>query len=558
VVHNTKYIFVTGGVVSSLGKGLAAASLAALLKARGYKVHLRKFEPYINVDPGTMNPSQHGEVFVTDDGAETDLDLGHYERFTGVSSRASDAISTGRIYSTVIARERRGDYLGATVQVIPHITDCIKEHITKDVDEDTDFMLIEVGGTIGDIEGIPFVEAIRQFVNDVGRENALLMHLTLIPFIPSADELKTKPSQHSVKEMLRMGLQPDMLLCRCDRPIPLESRRKLALFCNIKPDNVIEALDVPTIYKVPQEFHEHGLDNRVLDYFKIKDAKEPDLSMWHNIVKRVMEPKHETTIAVVGKYMDLKDAYKSLYEAIIHGGIAHSAKVNVKWIDAEELEDCQQGVCKPISQSVVAKKIGKVHGILIPGGYGSRGIEGKIAAITYARENNIPFLGICLGMQLATIETARNVAGIADANSTEFGPTTEPIVGLLTEWVKLTGKIERRSEESELGGTMRLGAYDCHVKSGTLAYKIYDKKSVISERHRHRYEVNIKYKDALEKAGMIISGMSANGQLPTMSERPDHPWFLCMQFHPELKSRPFDPSPVFVGFVGAALKHEKQ
>lgn len=549
----TRYIFVTGGVVSSLGKGLAAASLAALLQARGYKVRLRKFEPYINVDPGTMSPTQHGEVFVTDDGAETDLDLGHYERYTGVPCRASDAISTGRVYSTVIAKERRGDYLGATVQVIPHITDMIKEYIVNDLDDDTDFLISEIGGTVGDIEGLPFMEAIRQFINDVGHSKAIFIHLTLIPYIPSADELKTKPSQHSVKELLHMGIQPDILLCRCDRPIPEDAKSKLALFCNMRPQNVIEALDVPTIYEVPLAFSEHELDKRVLEHFGMEYHSDPDLSKWKGIVKKIKEPKHQTSIAIVAKYMNLRDSYKSLSEAIIHAGIATDTKVHVKWVDAEELET-NDG--KMLSSEEVAKVLGDVHGILIPGGYGVRGTVGKMAAIRLAREKKIPFLGICLGMQLTIVEAARNLLGLEDANSTEFGPTSNPVVGLLTEWIK-GGEVERRSTDSDLGGTMRLGSYDCIMSKGSLAYNVYNKQDVIQERHRHRYEVNIAYREKLEAVGLRITGMATNGILPTMCEYSDHPWFLAMQFHPELKSRPFEPSPAFVGFIKASLKHIK-
>lgn len=551
----TRYIFVTGGVVSSLGKGLAAAALAALLKARGYRVHMRKFDPYLNVDPGTMSPSQHGEVFVTDDGSETDLDLGHYERFSDITCTSSDAITTGRIYSEVISRERRGDYLGATVQVIPHITDSIKEHITMDVPEDVDFMICEVGGTVGDIEGLPYLEAIRQFINEVGDERAIFIHLTLIPYIPSAQELKTKPSQHSVKELLHVGIQPDILLCRCDRPIPEDARKKLALFCNLRPERVLEALDVSTIYEVPLTYSEQGLDVQVLKYFNLDTSELPDMSGWKHILKRIKEPAEEVTIAVVAKYFTLRDAYKSLIEALTHGGIANDAKVNIKWINAEDLEDQQDGQPKMKSTAEVAKLIGEVSGIITPGGYGFRGATGKMAAIRYARESQIPFLGICFGMQLAVVEAARDLLNLKYANSTEFGPTPDPVVGLMTEWMK-GDEIEQRKAGDDLGGTMRLGAYECHLVPGTKAYDIYQ-QPVVMERHRHRYEVNIGYREQLAKVGFVISGLSKDGKLPTMMERNDHPWFVCMQFHPEFKSRPFAPSPIFKAFVEASLSKKK-
>ena len=552
----TRFIFVTGGVVSSLGKGLAAASLAADLIARGYSVRLRKFDPYLNVDPGTMSPHQHGEVYVTDDGAETDLDLGHYERFTEVPCRASDSITTGKIYLSVISKERRGDYLGATVQVIPHITDEIKSRFVYDIEDDLDFLICEVGGTVGDIEGQPFLEAIRQFINEVGKERAIFIHLTLIPYIPSAKELKTKPTQHSVKELLSVGIQPDILLCRCDRPIPEDSKKKLALFCNMKAERVIEALDVDTIYQVPISYYEHGLDIQVLKYFGINpDEKKPDLTPWKNFVKRILEPKEEVTIAIIAKYTELHDAYKSLYEAITHAGAANNCHVNVKTIDADKLSNDSMDTFSLKSVDEVGKIIGAVDGVLVPGGFGIRGIGGKLAAIRYAREKKIPFFGICLGMQLAIVETARHVAGLKEANSTEFGKTPDPVVGLLTEWQK-GETIEQRSEHDDLGGTMRLGSYDCQLLEGSLAYKVYG-KSIIKERHRHRYEVNINYKDPLEKAGLIFSGLTPSGTLPEMCERPDHPWFLGMQFHPELKSYPLHPSPVFVEYIKAALKHKK-
>lgn len=548
----TKYIFVTGGVVSSLGKGLAAAALAALLKARGYKVHMRKMDPYLNVDPGTMSPSQHGEVYVTDDGAETDLDLGHYERFAGITCTASDSVTTGRIYSNVIAKERRGDYLGATVQVIPHITDAIKWYITRDVPEDLDFMIIELGGTVGDIEGLPYLEAVRQFMNEYGRERSIFIHLTLIPYIPSADELKTKPSQHSVKELQSAGIQPDILLCRCDRPIPDEARRKLALFCNLKPENVMEALDVKSIYEVPMTYSEQGMDIQVLKHFGLDSTQRPDMSQWHEVLKRVREPAHEVTIAVVAKYITMRDAYKSLIEALSHGGFANNTKVNIKWINAEHLEEEVDGELRMKSQKEVQSIIGDVQGILVPGGYGIRGAFGKMASIRMARENKIPYFGICFGMQLAVIETARSLANLPLASSTEFGPTPDPIIGLLTEW-RRGEAVETREEGGDLGGTMRLGAFECHITPGTLAHKVYG-QDVIEERHRHRYEVNIAYRDELAAAGMVISGISKDGRLPEMCERPGHPWFLCTQAHPEFKSRPFNPSPIFKSFIEAALQ----
>jgi CTP synthase len=551
----TRYIFVTGGVLSSLGKGLAAASLGALLKARGYKVRLRKFEPYLNVDPGTMNPNQHGEVYVTDDGAETDLDLGHYERFTGEICRASDAITTGQVYSKVIARERRGDYLGATVQVIPHITDTIKDAIVNDIEPDIDFLICEIGGTVGDIESLPFLEAIRQFLNEVGHEQAMFIHLTLVPYIASSEELKTKPTQHSVKELLHVGIQPDILLCRADRPIPEEAKRKLALFCNIRPERVIEALDVDTIYQVPVAYSEQGLDIQVLKHFGLEINPNPDFEPWREIVRKIRSPKNEVTIAIVGKYISLKDAYKSLVEALAHAGIAHETRVSLKWISAFDLEQVSETGPEQKPMAEVKEILGTVDGILVPGGYGLRGAFGKMAAITYAREKRIPFLGICFGMQLAMIEAARNLAGLKDASSTEFGPTSTPLVGLLTEWLQ-DGIVIKRDESDDLGGTMRLGSYACHLETGSLAHKIYQ-QTMIHERHRHRYEVNINYRKALETVGFKMTGMSASGQLPTMAERTDHPWFLTMQFHPELKSRPFEPHPVFRAYIAAALKYQQ-
>ncbi len=545
----TQYIFVTGGVVSSLGKGLAASSLAAVLQARGYKVRLRKFDPYLNVDPGTMSPYQHGEVYVTEDGAEADLDLGHYERFTGIDCRRSDAITTGQIYSQVIAKERRGDYLGATVQVIPHITDAIKDYIRADLEPDLDFLICEVGGTVGDIESLPYLEAFRQFANEEGHKNALFIHLTLVPYIASAGELKTKPSQHSVKELLHVGIQPDILLCRCDRPIPQDSKDKLALFCNIKPECVIEALDVDTIYQVPLSYFEAELDIQVLRHFGLEIKNKPDLRCWHSIVDHIRHPHEKVTIAVVGKYTSLKDAYKSLIEALYHGGISQDARINIDWVDAETLE--QKGIALPVEK--IKERLKNAHGILVPGGYGVRGTEGMMAAIAYARTHKIPYMGICFGMQLAVIEIARSLGGIAGASSSEFGPTSCPLVGLLTEWQKSEGLQERRTAGGDLGGTMRLGAYKCHLKPHTLAYKIYGQE-VVSERHRHRYEVNIDYRSQLEEAGLIFSGVSPDQLLPEMVELKDHPWFLGMQFHPELKSRPFEPHPVFSAFIAAAVK----
>ncbi|HEV7369058.1 CTP synthase [Arenibaculum sp.] len=539
----TRYIFITGGVVSSLGKGLAAAALGATLQARGYKVRLRKLDPYLNVDPGTMSPYQHGEVYVTDDGAETDLDLGHYERFTGVSARKSDNVTTGRIYSNVIAKERRGDYLGATVQVIPHVTDAIKEFIRADV-TDEDFILCEIGGTVGDIESLPFLEAIRQFGNEVGQERALFIHLTLLPYIPSAGELKTKPTQHSVKELLSVGIQPAILLCRSDRPIPDNERRKIALFCNVAQERVIAALDVDTIYQVPISYHEQGFDVQVLKYFGFPTDGAPDLSMWREIVHRVRQPEGEVTIAVVGKYTSLLDSYKSLGEALVHGGVANNVKVNLDWIDAEIFE----------SEDAVHHLDG-VHGILVPGGFGERGSEGKIRAVQFAREHKVPYFGICFGMQMAVIEAARNMADIPNAGSSEFGRNQEPVVGLMTEWVR-GNTLEQRSVEGDLGGTMRLGAYACQLMAGSRVRRIYGSEA-ISERHRHRYEVNINFKGQLEAAGLRFSGLSPDGELPEIVELPDHPWFIGVQFHPELKSKPFSPHPLFTDFIRAAIEQSR-
>jgi CTP synthase len=539
----TRFIFVTGGVLSSLGKGIAAASLAALLQARGFSVRIRKLDPYINVDPGTMSPYQHGEVFVTEDGAETDLDLGHYERFTGVNASKADNITTGRIYHQVITKERRGDYLGGTVQVIPHITDEIKNFIRSGI-EDLDFLICEVGGTVGDIEGLPFIEAIRQFGNEVGRARALYIHLTLMPYIASAGELKTKPSQHSVKELLGLGIQPDILLCRCDRPISEGEREKLSLFCNLPKERVIEALDVSTIYQVPLSYHEKGLDLEVCKYFGIKST-EPSLGKWKDIVHRIQQPEGKVKIAIVAKYSQLKDAYKSLIEALIHGGIANNIEPELHWFDSEELE----------------KKDGKellqdMDGILVPGGFGIRGSEGKIQAARYARENYIPYFGICFGLQMAVIEFARHVLHLEKAGSSEFGPCALPLVGLMKEWATQEG-LERRTLESDLGGTMRLGAYPCVLQPGTRIFDIYEKVSHISERHRHRYEVDISYKNQFEAAGMLFSGISPDGKLPEIIELKDHPWFVAVQFHPELKSRPFHPHPLFISFIEASLKYSR-
>ncbi|ARW09114.1 CTP synthase [Acetobacter ascendens] len=542
----TRFVFITGGVVSSLGKGIASAALAALLQTRGYKVRLRKLDPYLNVDPGTMSPYQHGEVFVTEDGAETDLDLGHYERFTGVNASKEDNTTTGKIYSDVIARERRGDYLGATVQVIPHITDAIKDIVVANTD-DLDFVLVEIGGTVGDIESLPFLEAIRQLRNDLGPDQTMVVHLTLLPWIPSAGELKTKPTQHSVKELQNVGIQPQILLCRCDRPIPPTERRKIANFCNVRPEAVIAARDVDTIYSCPLSYHAEGMDTEVLRYFGLPHAEEPDLTGWEKIVDAIRHPDNEVRIAVVGKYTALLDSYKSLNEALLHGGIAHRTKVILDWVDAEVFEK------DPAS---LEAKLGDVDAILVPGGFGERGSQGKIEAIRFAREKGIPFLGICFGMQMAVIECARNLADLPNASSTEFGYTEEPLVGLMTEWARGNERL-RRSEGGELGGTMRLGAYPAKLIEGSRAAEVYNATS-IRERHRHRYEVNIHYKDQLEKAGMKFSGLSPDGILPEVVEYPDHPWFIAVQYHPELKSRPFAPHPLFAGFVGAALEKAKK
>jgi CTP synthase len=540
----TRFVFITGGVVSSLGKGIASAALAALLQARGYRVRLRKLDPYLNVDPGTMSPYQHGEVFVTDDGAETDLDLGHYERFTGVAATRADNATTGRIYAEVIARERRGDYLGATVQVIPHITDAIKEAITRETD-DLDFCLIEIGGTVGDIESLPFLEAIRQLGNDLGPALTMFVHLTLVPYISSAGELKTKPTQHSVKELLNVGIQPQMLLCRCDRPIPDNERRKIASFCNVRPSAVIPALDVDTIYAVPISYHQEGMDGEVLRHFGLPADDQPNLSRWRRITDVVRAPEGEVRIAIVGKYINLLDSYKSLAEALAHGGIANRVRVKLDWVDSQIFEAPD-----------TVHRLEDVHGILVPGGFGERGTEGKIAAVQFARERRVPFLGICFGMQMAVIECARNLAGLSDASTTEFGPTPDPVVGLLTEWAR-GNDIERREAGGDLGGTMRLGSYPARLAEGSLVREIYGGRAHIDERHRHRYEVNVHYRKRLEAEGLMFSGLSPDGILPEIVEYPDHPWFIGVQYHPELKSKPFDPHPLFAGFIAASVKQAR-
>jgi CTP synthase len=538
-----RYVFITGGVVSSLGKGLASAALGALLQARGYSVRLRKLDPYLNVDPGTMSPYQHGEVFVTDDGAETDLDLGHYERFTGRPASQSDNITTGRIYQQIIAKERRGDYLGSTVQVIPHVTDAIKAFVTTG-NEDVDFVLCEIGGTVGDIEGLPFFEAIRQLGNELPRGHTAFIHLTLVPFIPSAGELKTKPTQHSVKELRSIGIQPDVLLCRTDRALPKDERRKIALFCNVRPESVIQALDVSSIYEVPGRYHAEGLDREVLAAFGINNAPEPDLERWRQIAETIANPDGEVNVAVVGKYTGLKDAYKSLNEALVHGGIANKVKVKLQWIESQTFE-----------QEDAAAHLEEVHGILVPGGFGERGSEGKILAARFARERGVPYFGICFGMQMAVIEVARDLAGIEGASSTEFGPSEEPVIGLMTEWMK-GEELQKRQSNGNLGGTMRLGAYEAVLAKGSKVAEVYG-TTRISERHRHRYEVNTRYRNRLEAAGLRFSGLSPDGLLPEIVEIPDHPWFIGVQFHPELKSRPFEPHPLFASFIGAAVEQSR-
>lgn len=540
-----RYIFITGGVVSSLGKGLMAASLGALLQARGYKVRIRKFDPYLNVDPGTMSPYQHGEVYVTDDGAETDLDLGHYERFTGVPSRQSDNVTSGRIYQTIIAKERRGDYLGATVQVIPHVTDAIKEFAQTDID-DLDFVLCEIGGTVGDIESLPFIEAIRQLRNELEPDQTLSIHVTLVPYIKAAGELKTKPTQHSVRELTALGVQPDILLCRCEQELPQGERRKIAQFCNVRPEAVIQALDALSIYSVPLQYHGEGLDEQVLRAFGLDVSTDPDLSRWYDINDRHANPEGEVTIGVVGKYVGLQDAYKSLNEALVHGGMANRVKVNIRWLDAELFEG---------DEAEISAKLEPMHGILVPGAFGERGGEGKIAAVRFAREHDVPFFGICYGMQMACIEAARNTAGIASASTSEFGATDEPVVGLITEWMTEEG-LQKREQGGDLGGTMRLGSYAATLSEKSHVAGIYG-TTAIEERHRHRYEVNSGYVGRLEKGGLIFSGMSPDGELPEIVERPDLNWFVGVQFHPELKSKPFAPHPLFASFIAAALEQSR-
>jgi len=540
-VSSVKYIFITGGVVSSLGKGLASASLAAILISRGFKVRLRKLDPYLNVDPGTMSPYQHGECFVTDDGAETDLDLGHYERFTGVNAKKTDNVTTGKIYSQVLQKERKGDYLGATIQVIPHVTDAIKSFITSEI-KNEDFVLCEIGGTVGDIESLPFMEAIRQLRNELGKSLSCFMHVTLVPYINAAKELKTKPTQHSVKELQGMGIQPDILLCRSEVSIPPEQKSKIALFCNLDKNSVIEASDVNSIYEVPLRYHEANLDKEILKHFNLKNIKNPNLDIWKNIVKTQEKSEGSVKIGIVGKYTSILDSYKSLIEALTHGGFSNKTKVDLIWIDAEKLDDAHnfQNFFKDI------------HGILVPGGFGKRGSKGKINSIKYARENKLPFFGICLGMQLAVIEFARNVLNYEDASSSEFGKTSYPIISLLTEWQTKKG-IQKRNLDSEYGGTMRLGSYDCHLENKSKIKSIYNNKNVIQERHRHRYEVDISLCDNFKENGMFFSGLSPNKDLPEILELDNHPWFFGVQFHPELKSKPFDPHPLFSSFIKACL-----
>ena len=537
-----RYIFVTGGVVSSLGKGLSSASLAYLLKSQGYKVRIRKMDPYLNVDPGTMSPFQHGEVFVTDDGAETDLDLGHYERFTGVPTRKNDNITSGKIFSNVLMKERRGDYLGATVQIIPHVTNEIKNFVLDNTKND-DVVLCEIGGTVGDIEGLPFLEAIRQLRNDLGKENTLFIHLTLVPYLESSREFKTKPTQHSVKEVLGLGIQPDILLCRCEKTLPEDSRKKIALFCNVNDNCVIPAENVSNIYEVPRNLHKYDLDKVVCNFFKLK-TKKPDLKKWELIEKRISNPEGEVTIGLVGKYNMLEDSYKSLVEALIHGSISNNVKLNIEWLDSEIFE-----------KKIKTETLNRINGILIPGGFGIRGTKGKVNAANYARLNNVPYFGICLGMQIAVIEAARNLLGLKNADSTEFAKTKDPVIGIMTEWIK-KNKTIKRNANGDMGGTMRLGAYECLLKKKSKIFNIY-KKNKISERHRHRYEVNLNYLKKLEKCGLKFSGLSPDGNLPEILELENHPWFIGVQFHPELKSKPFDPHPLFVSFIEAAVKRSR-
>ncbi|MCX7280149.1 MAG: CTP synthase [Alphaproteobacteria bacterium] len=538
-----RLVFITGGVVSSLGKGLASAALGALLQARGYKVRLRKLDPYLNVDPGTMSPFQHGEVYVTDDGAETDLDLGHYERFTGVSARKSDNVTSGRIYSQVIEKERKGGYLGRTVQVIPHVTDMIKEFVLADIDG-LDFLLVEIGGTVGDIEGLPFFEAIRQLHNDLGRGQTAFIHLTLVPYLEAAGELKTKPTQHSVKDLRAIGIQPDILLCRTSQPIPEDDRKKIGLFCNLAAERVIPAMDLDTIYRVPLAYHEVGLDTQLLKVFGIDNAPEPDLSRWQDVVQRVKNPEGEVRIAVVGKYMQVKDSYKSLSEALTHGGLANNVKVHLDWIDSEVFE-----------RDDVASFLEEVDGILVPGGFGERGTEGKIGAVCFARERKVPFFGICYGLHMAVIEAARDLAGLEGAGTSEIGTPKHPVIGLMTEWVK-GNQVESRAADGDMGGTMRLGAYPATLTPGSRVAEVYG-TTEISERHRHRYEVNTNYAKQLSQHGMVVSGWSPDGRLPEIMEIPDHPWFIGVQFHPELKSRPLEPHPLFTSFIAAAVQKSR-
>ena len=542
---SVKFIFITGGVVSSLGKGLASACLASVLQARGYKVRLRKLDPYLNVDPGTMSPYQHGECYVTDDGAETDLDLGHYERFTGVPAKKTDNITSGKIYSNVISKERRGDYLGATVQVIPHVTDAIKDFIIFDI-QDEDFVLCEIGGTVGDIESLPFIEAIRQLGNQLGRSQTCFLHVTLLPYIKAAGELKTKPTQHSVKELQGMGIQPDILLCRTEVEIPAEQKSKIALFCNVKSESVIEALDASSIYEVPISYHNQGLDYQVCKHFNLKLDKKPNLNRWININKIQKSSEGEVVVGIVGKYTSMIDSYKSLIESLMHGGLSNKINVSIKWIDSETLED------DTLSLKNVFKDI---NGIIVPGGFGKRGSEGKIKSIQFARENNIPFLGICFGMQMAVLEFARNILNFKNASSSEFGETNFPLIGLLTEWQTDKG-LEKRNESSNLGGTMRLGSYDCELVEGSFVESIYNKKR-IAERHRHRYEVNYQFNEEFKSKGLIFSGMSPDNSLPEILELPSHPWFLAVQFHPELKSKPFDPHPIFASFIAGTVNQSR-
>tara|TARA_B100000686_G_scaffold345157_1_gene429174 strand:+ start:1190 stop:2815 length:1626 start_codon:yes stop_codon:yes gene_type:complete len=541
-MKNTRFIFITGGVVSSLGKGISAAALGALLQARGYSVRLRKLDPYINIDPGTMSPYQHGEVFVTDDGAETDLDLGHYERFTGVPARQSDNITTGKIYQNIISNERAGNYLGSTVQVIPHVTDEIKKFISKDIDN-SDFVIVEIGGTVGDIESLPFLEAIRQFGNDIGKDKAIYIHLTLVPYIPTSNEQKTKPTQHSVRELREIGIQPNILLCRCDRKIERNEIDKIALFCNVSSADVIQGIDVSNIYNVPLVYHSQKLDEQVLKHFSIRNKPKINLRKWKNIVENIESPKKNIKVGIVGKYTDLPDAYKSLSEALVHGAIVNNIDVEIVWINSENLRTLN-----------IKNKLKDIKGLIVPGGFGDRGIDGKLLAINYARKNKIPFLGICLGLQLAVVEFAKNVLRMKDANSTEFGTCKDPVIGLLTEWKK-GNKLEIRTTKSDMGGTMRLGAYPCKIRNNTLAKKIY-KKNNISERHRHRYEVNSIYEKIMKKNNLIFSGMSPDGFLPEIIELKNHPWFIGVQFHPELKSRPFSPHPIFKSFITAVKKNK--